>query len=103
MELRVTSKLCGRDLCPPLRLPKITNLKSPITDNKFRKQPGPIYLLFQICDLLFSETLRKGAPVWAPPRKCERGPFAADAWDRTHLACTCETSCTQDACGPRDP
>ena len=41
----------GRDLCPSLRLPKIANLKSPITDNKFRKQPGPIYLLFQICDL----------------------------------------------------
>ena len=35
--------------------------------------------------------------------KCECYPSALDPWDRTHLACTSETSCTQDACGPRDP
>src|SRR5437867_3512483 len=46
MKIAPTCELQGRDLCPPLRLPKITNLKSPITDNKFRKQTGPIYLLF---------------------------------------------------------
>jgi hypothetical protein len=30
---------------------KITNLKSPITDNKFRERAAPIYLLFVIGDL----------------------------------------------------
>ena len=29
------------------------NNKSQITDHKFRKQPGPIYFLSQICDLRF--------------------------------------------------
>src|SRR2546422_11552802 len=36
------------------RFLEITNLKSPITDNKFRKEAGPRYFLSVICDRLFS-------------------------------------------------
>jgi hypothetical protein len=32
---------------------KIVNLKSPITDNKFREGASPFYLLFVIGDLRF--------------------------------------------------
>src|SRR5437867_3203676 len=39
-------------------------------------------------------------PKDSPPRK-QRGQDAS--WDRTHLACTCEASCTPEACAPRNP
>jgi hypothetical protein len=48
-----TPRITGQDYGKVRYFLKIVNLKSPITDNKFREGASPLYLLFVIGDLRF--------------------------------------------------